>query len=125
MSEVRRLEREEDLEAVLTAELALIYKHSPRCAQSLYARGQVIRVAELEGRVPLYIVDVVGNRDVSNAVARRVGVPHESPQVILLRCGETVWHASHGRVRTRAIAAAIAAIDASPPAAAGLDDWGS
>lgn len=107
MSEVRRLEREEDLEAVLAAELALIYKHSPRCAQSLLARGQVDRFAKLDSRVPVYVIDVVVNRDVSNAVARRLGVPHESPQAVLLQRGKAVWHASHGDVRVRNIAAAL------------------
>ena len=107
MSEVPKLECEEDLEAVLAAELALIYKHSPRCAQSLFARRQVKRFVELNPGVPIYMIDVVGNRDVSDAVARRVGVRHESPQVILLRRGGPLWHASHGGVRANAIAAAL------------------
>jgi bacillithiol system protein YtxJ len=113
MTEIRRLEREEDLEAVLAAELALIYKHSPRCAQSLFARGQVNRFAELDSGVPVYMVDVVVHRDLSAVVARRVGVQHESPQAILLRSGEPIWHVSHGKVRAKAITAAIEAIDSS------------
>ena len=114
MSDVWKLEREEDLERVLAADLALVYKHSPRCALSLFAHGQVKRFAELYSGVPVCMIDVVVNRDVSNAVARRVGVPHESPQVILLRRGEPVWHASHGKVRAKAIAGAIEAMDSSP-----------
>jgi bacillithiol system protein YtxJ len=111
MSEVRKLEREEDLEAVLAAELTLIYKHSPRCAQSLFALNQIKGFAEMCAEVPVYMVDVVINRDVSNAVALRVGVPHESPQVILLRRSEPIWHASHGGVRAKAIAAALGQSD--------------
>lgn len=96
MSEARKLEREEDMEAVLEAELGT--------------------------GVPVYLIDVVVNRDVSNAVAARVGVPHESPQAILLRRGEPVWQASHGGVRARAMAAAFEAIDSSPPPSAGLSN---
>ena len=107
MSDVRKLEREEDLEAILAAELALIYKHSPRCAQSMFARGQIDSFAETHSGVPVYVIDVVVNRDISSTVARRFGIRHESPQAILLRRGEPIWRASHGGVRAAAIAAAL------------------
>lgn len=111
MGEMQKLDREEDVEVVLAADLALVYKHSPRCAQSLFARSQVKRFAETSSGISLYTIDVIVNREVSNAVARRVGVPHESPQVILLRRGKPIWHASHGGVKARAIVAALSRSD--------------
>ncbi|MGD8698577.1 MAG: bacillithiol system redox-active protein YtxJ [Gemmatimonadales bacterium] len=111
MGEIQRLDREEDLEVVLAAELALVYKHSPRCVQALFARSQVDRFAETSSDISLYMIDVIVDREVSNAVARRVGVPHESPQVILLRRGRPIWHASHGGVKAKAIAAALSRSD--------------
>lgn len=111
MSELGKLESAEDLEAVLAADLALVYKHSPVCARSFIARSQVNRFLDSNPGVPAYVIDVVGNRELSAALAVRVGVGHESPQAILLRHGKPIWHASHGSIRARAIAAALSRRD--------------
>ena len=111
MGEVRALERDDDLDAVLEADLTLIFKHSPICALSRFARRQIERFAELDTGVPIYWVDVVGHRDLSNAIALKVGVTHQSPQAILLRRGKAIWHASQRGVRAEAIAAALGRID--------------
>jgi bacillithiol system protein YtxJ len=108
---VAELTYEEDLEAVFEAEVALIYKHSTRCGLSATANRQVMRFAEEETGVAVFRIDVIANRDVSNAVADRLGIPHESPQAILLRRGKPVWHVSHSSVRTRALRRALEADD--------------
>jgi bacillithiol system protein YtxJ len=113
MGEVRTLERDGDLDAVLSAELVLIFKHSPICALSWSARNEVDRVAELDNGVPIYWVDVIGHRDLSSAIAAKVGVTHQSPQAILLRRGVAIWHASHRGVLAEAIAAAVSGSDRS------------
>jgi bacillithiol system protein YtxJ len=108
---IEELTNEEDLEPVFQAEVALIYKHSTRCGLSAISNRQVKRFAEENTDVAVYRIDVIANRGVSNAVAERLGIPHQSPQAILLRRGEPVWHASHGSVRARTIARALEASD--------------
>jgi len=54
--------------------------------------------------VPVYWVDVKGQRPLSREIAGRLGITHESPQAILLRRGTPVWHASHSGVTAGAIA---------------------
>ncbi len=54
--------------------------------------------------VPVYWVDVKGQRPLSREIAGRLGITHESPQTILLRSGTVVWHASHFNVTANAIA---------------------
>ena len=115
MDELRALERGGDLDAVLSAELALIFKHSPICALSWSARNEVNRFAELGTGVPILCVDVIAHRDLSNAVALKVGITHHSPQVILLRRGVAIWHASHRGIRTEAIASALGRSDRPVP----------
>ncbi len=61
-------------------------------------------MALLGGDVPL--VDVRRAHDVSDEIARRTGVRHESPQVIVLRDGRAVWSASHGAITAGAVRAA-------------------
>ena len=53
------------------------------------------------------MVTVQTHRDVSNAVARKLGVRHETPQALLIREGRVVWSASHFRVTAEAVDAAL------------------
>ena len=51
--------------------------------------------AQLEIPVDYYLLDLLRHRDVSNAIAEKFGIRHESPQVLVIRDGEVVAHASH------------------------------
>ena len=53
------------------------------------------------------MVTVQTHREVSNAVARKLGVRHETPQALLIRDGRVVWSASHFRVTATAVEEAI------------------
>ena len=52
-----------------------------------------------EEEVEIYYLDLIANRNISNTIAERFGVRHESPQVILLKNGEAVYNASHFDIR--------------------------
>ncbi len=99
---------ESELEAVLDAPLAVLYKHSPLCGLSAMAAGQVATFMADHPDVPVYQVDVVRDRPVSTAVARRLEVRHESPQALVLRDGEVAWHGSHRSVTSEALERATA-----------------
>ncbi len=58
-------------------------------------------------KVPVYWVEVKGHRALSQEIAGRLGIVHESPQAILLRRGTPVWHASHAAVTASAIGKAL------------------
>lgn len=78
----------------------IIYKHSYRCAVSLFSRRSLeTGLDELAGIADLHFVDVVSMRLVSAYIAEKTGIRHESPQVILLHNGTPFWNASHGEVR--------------------------
>lgn len=82
----------------------LIYKHSHRCSTCFFARQQVEKVAEAVGKqADLHFVDVIAHRPVSKAIADKVGVRHESPQLLVLYKGKAGWHASHGQIQTEAV----------------------
>lgn len=53
------------------------------------------------------LIEIQRAREVSNAIAERTGIPHESPQAILLRQGRVVWHASHWEITRARLAEAV------------------
>ncbi len=72
----------------------VLYKHSTRCGISSMAKGRLER-EYTETPVQFYYLDLISYREVSNAIADRYKVYHESPQVLLLINGECVYEASH------------------------------
>ena len=104
----RDLARPGVIDTALAEPLALIYKHSPICPVSTRAAREIERFEREHPEVPVYRVDVVGDRPVSQALAVRLGIRHQSPQAILVREGGPVWHDSHGGVTAAAVAAAAA-----------------
>lgn len=100
---LRPLADEADLDAACAAPVAVLLKHSPWCGTSLLAMRRVRAFAERHPDIPVYVLDVVGQRPLSQGITHRVGVPHESPQAIVLRAGDVAWHASHGEVTVDAL----------------------
>jgi bacillithiol system protein YtxJ len=87
----------------------VVFKHSYTCGISAEALDEL--VAHLSGRhvdeARYAVVTVQTHRDVSNAVAAKLGVRHETPQALVIREGQVVWAASHFRVTANAVSAAI------------------
>jgi bacillithiol system protein YtxJ len=52
----------------------------------------------------VFLVDVRAQRSLSQQIAARAGVRHESPQAIVFRRGTAVWNASHSDVTAAEIA---------------------
>ena len=75
-------------------------------------------VSQLEGDddPDVYRIVVQSARALSNEVAARFGIRHESPQVLVVRDGAVVHHASHMAVSARRIREA-----AGTPAGAASD----
>src|SRR5687767_10220138 len=68
----------------------VLFKHSTSCGIS---SGVVREVSRLAADVNVVVVQT--HRDISNSVATRTGIRHESPQAIVLVEGKPVYHASH------------------------------
>lgn len=91
-----------DVAALLSAPLAVLYKHSPICATSGFAYQEMLTFRRLS-RVPVFLVDVVRHRPLSRTLAERTGVAHASPQAIILREGVPAWHRSHFDIEAEAL----------------------
>ncbi|MFN0199896.1 MAG: bacillithiol system redox-active protein YtxJ [Bacteroidia bacterium] len=87
----------------------LLFKHSTRCGISLHAKfvldgafASLLEVADL------HYLDLLNYRSLSHEIAHTFSVPHQSPQVIVLKNGEVVYAASHQAISPEKIIALLA-----------------
>ena len=73
----------------------IIMKHSTRCGISHAAVEEVESFAGVDARFPIYVLDLLNYREVSDAITEKYERPHHSPQVLIVRNGEVVNHATH------------------------------
>lgn len=85
----------EQLDHALSQKKAILFKHSLTCPISAHAYQEMQEFTAAHKDAPFYIIKIQDARQVSNTIAERTGVKHESPQVIVLEKGKPVWHASH------------------------------
>ncbi|MGL1935824.1 MAG: bacillithiol system redox-active protein YtxJ [Fibrobacterales bacterium] len=89
----------------------LILKYSPVCPVSHYSQNEfnvfIDENPELHDKVNLYQVNVIGARPVSKEIAASFSIKHESPQVILLKNGDVIWHDSHSGVNRQSLVDAV------------------
>ncbi|HOY40757.1 MAG TPA: bacillithiol system redox-active protein YtxJ [Chitinophagales bacterium] len=76
--------------------LFAIFKHSTRCSISSMAKNRVERDWDLD--FPIYYLDLIQYRSVSNLIAAKSGIEHQSPQLIVFQNGLPVYDASHNAI---------------------------
>jgi bacillithiol system protein YtxJ len=99
---ITNTEQLDELVARSNKEPVVIFKHSTMCPVSATAYRAL---EDYPGDVAL--VEIQTARQISNDIGTRTGIEHESPQVIVLRNGEPVWHASHWKVTAQAVEQAM------------------
>lgn len=82
----------------------LLFKFSMTCVSSLSAMKEF---RALETELSKYIIIVQEDRLVSNAVAKDLGVKHESPQLLILKGGRGIWQATHYKIKKSLLKEAI------------------
>ena len=68
----------------------VLFKHSLTCPIS---SGVYEEISNADADINLVVVQTA--RNVSTAIADKTGVRHETPQAIVLKDGNVVYHASH------------------------------
>jgi bacillithiol system protein YtxJ len=76
----------------------VIFKHSTRCSVSRFALKQFENEYDLENQVDAYFLDLLEHRDISNEIASRFGVYHQSPQLLLIKGEKSVYDVSHSDI---------------------------
>jgi bacillithiol system protein YtxJ len=90
------------LDEILTASYQkpiAIYKHSTRCSVSVMVKKGLEQQWHLsDQQLPIYYLDLLTYRPISNRIAELFHVVHQSPQLILIRDGKSIYNASHSEV---------------------------
>lgn len=89
-------------------DLQAILKHNTTCPIS---KGVLDRLrnetGNLKNNVTIHVLDLLANRELSNAIADRFGVTHQSPQVLLVQNGRCIYHEWGFDISAEALEAAL------------------
>ncbi len=97
-----KLENIDQLNTIVEASFLtpqLIFKHSTRCSVSRVVLNEFksgYSFSEVD--FTAYFLDLLRYREISNAVAQQFDVVHQSPQLLIIKNGKAVAHASHENV---------------------------
>lgn len=77
----------------------IIFKHSTRCSISMMAKSRLEKgLQDISALSDVYYLDLLSFRNISNEVATRFNIEHESPQVIVIKNGDAIYDASHNMI---------------------------
>jgi len=77
----------------------LIFKHSTRCGISRFVLKNFEREYDIPShKLQLYFLDLIAYREISNEVANKFQIRHQSPQIIVIQNGEMIYNTSHNQI---------------------------
>ena len=98
LSDLQQLNQIENKSATKTQ---VIFKHSTRCGISRMVMNQFVDAYNLtEKDLDLYYLDLLSYREISNEIAAKFQVMHESPQLLVVKNGVVVAQDSHGSINS-------------------------
>ena len=81
-----------------------IFKHSSRCGVSSWVRRSFNSDWKSDySQVDIYEVDVIRNRAISQLIAEKLNIHHESPQLIVVKNGEVIHNESHNNIEAKSL----------------------
>lgn len=100
------LHAQSELDAVLSSDKTVaIFKHSTRCPISSMAKNRIERSWESANpSTPIYLLDLIRYRNLSNHIEDSLDVQHESPQLILVKNKKAVYSSSHSAIDANEVA---------------------
>lgn len=86
----------EEIKEQSNSEAVLIFKHSTRCGTSSMVIKQFEKLFKEEHQqLKVYYLDLLSYRNISDEIGYTFQVMHQSPQLIVVKNGVSVFHASH------------------------------
>jgi len=113
--ELKTLTQLEQLREESKEKTALIFKHSTSCSISKTALSRLERNWNEQELPPVspYYLDLLSFRTISNSIADSFDVDHQSPQVLIIKDGKSVYDRSHFDIDYKSIKANLEKITES------------
>ncbi len=111
MVEWKKLDSGNQLESIIEDSYnspQIIFKHSTTCPISSMAKRRLEEDWSVD--INPYYLDLLSYRSVSNAIADRLDVRHESPQIIVLHNGKAVYYESHLDISVTSLSQSLALV---------------
>lgn len=105
MNKIDTVEKFEEL--VQDKDVFWLFKHSLTCPISANAFDEYKQYMEENKEIDTYYLAVQEARPLSNYIAEKYQVKHESPQALLFTNNDIVWHASHGKITVASLQNAV------------------
>jgi bacillithiol system protein YtxJ len=98
-NDLTQLKQLDDVVAESATQPVIIFKHSTRCPVSRMALKNFENEYAIDADAAKpYFLDLIAYRDVSNEIASRFNVIHQSPQVLVIKDGKSVYDESHDAI---------------------------
>jgi bacillithiol system protein YtxJ len=103
----KTLESESHLETIIKESFldnngVAIFKHSTRCSISSVAKSRLVSSWDFDSeKLPLYYLDLISFRGISNLISEKFNIEHQSPQILVIKDGLCVYDASHMSISVR------------------------
>ncbi len=105
------LEQLEELKQSSFHKPVVIFKHSTRCGISAHAKYRLENDWGFsDADMDFYYLDLIAHRPVSNKITEAFQVVHQSPQIILLRNGQSVFDTSHHMISVPVLRQALESV---------------
>ena len=106
MIALEQLSQLAEIESKSQTDTIAIFKHSTSCGISRMMLKSFQN--ELSGKIDfkadnIYILDLLRYREISNAIAQKWHIQHESPQLLVIRKGAVIHHSSHSSISAEAL----------------------
>ncbi len=100
------IESDDDLQKALASSGKIaFFKHSTRCPVSSMAKNRLEKSWDEEtNELPIYFLDLIKYRELSNKIASQLAVTHASPQLIVVEGGKSIYNASHNMIQSSEVA---------------------
>jgi bacillithiol system protein YtxJ len=101
---LEELQQLDEIDQSSTTKTAVIFKHSTRCGTSHHAMDKLVSEWGFEEKqLDFFYLDLLNYRSLSDEIADRYSVVHQSPQIIIIRNGKSIYNISHNGINLQTI----------------------
>lgn len=89
----------DEIDHISNERVVVLFKHSTRCSISRFALKRFDEAYNFtDEEMEWYLLDLLNFREVSNEIATRYNIAHQSPQIIVIKNGKAIYTASHDAI---------------------------